>query len=97
VFGDIVGVRLLISSLAASLLAGLGIFAIVAVRFFTNWAIPGWATFATGMLAIILIQFITIATSFTFVVLSSRANLGFLPLRDYAHFVAEAVDLYSHE
>jgi glycosyltransferase involved in cell wall biosynthesis len=97
VFGDIVGVRLLISSLMGSFLAACGILAVIGVRFFTDLAIPGWATFAAGMLVIILMQFITIATSFTFAVLSSRSNLGFLPLRDYAYFVAETVDLYSHE
>jgi hypothetical protein len=97
VFGDIVGVRLLMGSLTAAMLAGLGIIAVVAVRLFTNWAIPGWATYAAGLLAIVLVQFVTIATSFTFVVLSNRSNFSFLPMRDYASFIAETVDLYSHE
>jgi polyisoprenyl-phosphate glycosyltransferase len=97
VFGDIVGVRLLIGSLAGSLLAGLGIVLVAMIRFFTNRAIPGWATYATGTLAIIMIQFITIATSFTFFMLSNRTNLGFVPLRDYSLFVEEALDIYSHE
>ena len=95
VFGDIVGVRLLIASLAASLLAALGIVLVVMIKFLTNWAIPGWATYATGTLVIIMIQLITIATSFTFFVLSNRTNLGFVPLRDYSLFVEEAVELYS--
>jgi polyisoprenyl-phosphate glycosyltransferase len=97
VFGDIVGVRLLLGSLTGALLAGLGIVAVLIVRLFTNWAIPGWATYATGLLAIILIQFIAVATAFTFIVLSNRATFGFLPTRDYGSFVAEIVDLYSHE
>ena len=97
VFGDIVGVRLLIGSLAGSLLAALGIVLVAMTRFLTNWAIPGWATYATGTLAIIMIQLITIATSFTFFVLSNRTNLGFIPLRDYSLFVEEAVKVYSHE
>lgn len=97
VFGDIVGVRLLIISLLGFLLAGLGIFAVAIVRFLTNWAIPGWATVAAGTLAIIMVQFITIATSFTFAILSNRTNLGFLPMRDYARFIEESVIHYSHE
>jgi glycosyltransferase involved in cell wall biosynthesis len=97
VFGDIVGVRLLIGSLAGSFLAGLGIVAVIIIRLFTKWAIPGWATYATGTLAIMAIQLITIATSFTFFVLSNRANLGFVPLRDYSLFVEEVVDIYCHE
>jgi glycosyltransferase involved in cell wall biosynthesis len=94
VFGDIVGVRLLISSLAGALLVGFGIILVVMIRLFTNRAIPGWATYATGSLAIMLFQLITIATSFTFFVLSSRTNLGFVPLRDYSLFVEEVVEIY---
>ena len=97
VFGDIVGVRLLIGSLAGSLLVGVGMVLVVMIRLFTSLAIPGWATYATGTLAIIMIQLITIATSFTFFMLSSRTNLGFVPLRDYSLFVEEAVDIYSGE
>ena len=93
VFGDVVGVRLLIGSLGGSLLAALGIVLVVIIRLFTHRAIPGWATYATGTLAIIMIQFITIATSFTFFVLSSRTNLGFVPLRDYSLFVEEVVEI----
>jgi len=96
VFGDILGVRLLIGSLACSLLAALGIIIVAIIRLFTNLAIPGWATAATGALAIIMIQFITIAGSFTFFVLFSRTNLGFVPLRDYSLFVDEVVDIYCH-
>ncbi len=96
VFGDIVGVRLLIVSLAGSLLAGFGIFLVAIIRLFSNRAVPGWATYATGILAIITIQLISIAASFTFFMLSNRTNLGFLPLRDYSLFVEEVVDIYSH-
>jgi glycosyltransferase involved in cell wall biosynthesis len=95
VFGDIVGVRLLLGSLAGSLLAGFGIVLVAVIRLSTNLAIPGWATYATGTLAIIIIQLITIATSFTFFMLSNRTNLGFVPFRDYSLFVEEAVDIYS--
>jgi hypothetical protein len=97
VFGDIVGVRLLIGALAGSFLAGLGMVLVAMIRFYTDRAIPGWATYATGSLAIMAIQLITIATSFTFFVLSNRTNLGFVPLRDYSLFVEEAADIYCHE
>jgi glycosyltransferase involved in cell wall biosynthesis len=97
VFGDIVGVRLMIYSLSGSLVAGLGIALVVIIRLFTRWAIPGWATSAAGILAIIAIQLIAIATSFTFFVLSARTNLSFIPLRDYSWFVEEATDIYLHD
>jgi glycosyltransferase involved in cell wall biosynthesis len=95
VFADIVGVRLLIASLGASVLSGLGIVVVIAIRIFTELAIPGWATYAVGVLTIIMIQLITIASSFTFFMLSNRINLGFVPFRDYSLFVKDAVDIYS--
>ena len=39
--------------------------------------------------------YITIASSFTFFMLSNRINLGFVPFRDYSLFVKDAVDIYS--
>lgn len=96
VFGDIVGVRLLIGSMAGSLMAGLGIAMVVLTRLFAGGAIPGWATYATGTLAIIMIQLLTMATSFTFFILSNRMNLGFVPSRDSSLFLEEAVDVYPH-
>lgn len=96
VFGDIVGVRILIASMIGSLLSLLGILAVVAIRLFTNRAIPGWATYSIGALAVILIQLITLAASFTFTMLSNRINLNFVPLRDYELFVEEVQDLYCN-
>jgi len=97
VFADVVGVRLLIASLTGFLLAGLGIALVAVIRLFTNLAIPGWATYAAGTLAIILIQCLTIAASFTFFMLSSRTNMGFIPLRDHALFIAAVSEIYRHE
>jgi len=97
VFGDIIGVRILIASLAGSICAGLGILAAVLIRLLTDRAIPGWATYATGTLAIILMQFMTIAASFTFFMLSNRSSYGFIPARDYQLFVAEVRSVYPHE
>lgn len=96
VFSDVVGVRLLVASLVGSLLALLGIIAVVAIRLFTHLAIPGWATYAAGGLVIIMVQFMTMAIGFTFFILSHRTNLGFVPLRDYSLFVIEEVRIYSH-
>jgi polyisoprenyl-phosphate glycosyltransferase len=94
-FGDVVGVRLLATSVAGSVILALGILAVNAIRIFTGRPIPGWAIFSMGTLAIILVQLITVAASFTFTILSNRSNLSFVPLRDYEFFVAEAEDVYN--
>lgn len=94
VFGDVVGTRLLVGSSVGSLLAAAGMVAAI-VRLFTHGAIPGWAAFAAGALAIIFVQFITMAAIFTFFMLANRTNLGFVPLRDYSLFIAEQADIYA--
>jgi glycosyltransferase involved in cell wall biosynthesis len=96
VFGDIVGVRLLIGSLTGSFLAGLTILLVTTIRVLTHRAIPGWVPIATGTLAIVMFQFVAIAASLTLLILSSRTNLGCVPIRDYSLFVEEAVDIYHH-
>jgi hypothetical protein len=89
VFGDIVAVRVFIGSMVGAMAAAFGIGAVIVIRSMTMQAIPGWATYATGVLAIIMIQIITLSLSFTFTMLSSRINLSFVPLRDYGLFVAD--------
>lgn len=94
VFGDIVGTRLLIASVAGSLLATGGIIALI-VRLSAHQAMSGWVAYTAGALAMILVQFITVTAIFTFFMLANRTNLGFVPLRDYSLFVAELVDIYA--
>jgi polyisoprenyl-phosphate glycosyltransferase len=96
VFGDIVGVRLLVAALVGASVAALGVLSVIGTRLFTTAAIPGWATNTAGILLVILFQFVTIAASFTFTILSSRINLSFVPLRDYELFVAETSTVYPH-
>ena len=97
VFGDIVGVRILLLSMVGALVALIGIIAVLCIRLFTSRAIPGWATYSIGMLVVIIMQFITMATSFTFSTLSNRSNLNFIPRRDYELFISNCRDIYRHD
>jgi glycosyltransferase involved in cell wall biosynthesis len=87
VFGDIAGVRILLGSsgLFGSVLALLLV--TVLIRLCTNLAIPGWATYSSGLLVVISSQILTVAFVVAFFILSSRNNLSFVPLRDYKLFV----------
>jgi glycosyltransferase involved in cell wall biosynthesis len=87
VHGEVMGIRLFLSSLALGALALLGLIAVVAIRLGTDLAIPGWASTLSGLLGILLFLFAMSAAMFTFVILSSRSGSWFLPARDYAHFV----------
>ena len=75
-------------------MAVLSILAVAGVRAFSDRAIPSLIIYSLGILAIILIQFIIAATSFTLAILSNRASLSFVPLRDSELFVADVRDIY---
>ena len=88
VFGDRIGVRLL---LVASAIAASGL--IAGVTFFGWWlatggAISSWTPFAA--VTLVLLLFLTFASSlgFVFIILAGRGSGGFLPFREYVHYVS---------
>lgn len=87
VFSEIVSVRVLLASVACIALALLGIMGVVAIRLFTDMAIPGWATFTTGLLLMLLVQSIGFAILFSFTVLANRKSASVILARDFELFV----------
>jgi glycosyltransferase involved in cell wall biosynthesis len=93
VYGELIGVRLLVLSGYFSLLVLAGIVAIAYIRLMTDWAIPGWATYSTGILLILLIQVLMLSLIFCLFILGGRQASSFLPCRDYVHFVRDVETL----
>ena len=95
VHGEAVGVRLLIATSAMIGLDLLAILGTLGVRLATNWAIPGWATTALGVLLIVLLQATLFLIVACFMILAGRHASGFIPLRDHAHFVGDERAAYQ--
>ncbi len=87
VYAEIMGVRLLVASTTLAALALLGLLVTASVRLFTALAIPGWATFTSGILLIVILQAVMFSLLFCFVILSGRQRATYLPLRDYEFMV----------
>jgi hypothetical protein len=87
VHAETIGSRMLVLTLLLGLGIILAMCAVVGVRFLTNLAIPGWATFAFGLLSLMLLQTLFMAMFFAGTVLHGRNVYTFLPSRDHAHFV----------
>lgn len=87
VFADRIGVRALIVSLGLTSVLVAGLLGVVAIRVFTTLAIPGWATSAAGILAVLVTQSLLLALFFAFIIHLGRAGGSFLPARDYSWFV----------
>ena len=95
VFAETVGVRVTLAILGLLAVVVALLSTVVAIRFGTDLAIPGWATTAVGILLVIALQMLTMASGLTFTILFNRNNLSFLPIRDYQYFVGDVAKVYE--
>jgi glycosyltransferase involved in cell wall biosynthesis len=91
VFGDIIGVRLLVTALSLMLVGTAGLVAMVVLRLGTSFAIPDWASYMSGFLFLVLFQIASVSLLLVFIVLSARATVTFIPIRDYQYFIKNVV------
>jgi polyisoprenyl-phosphate glycosyltransferase len=87
VYGDTVGTRILLSTAILLVLVLLVLGIVLLVKFCTDWAIPGWATYVSGFLILSLFQLVLIGTVFSMIILSARNNSNFVPMREYRYYV----------
>ncbi len=90
---EIVSTRMLVGTAILALIFSILLIVVVGVRLFTHLAIPGWATFTSGLLFILLAQSVATLLTVVFSAMMSRNSLGFLPIRDYKYFIAECVEV----
>jgi hypothetical protein len=96
VFGDRIGVRLLIVVSLGMVLAGGALIGVVGIRLLTTLAIPGWATYVSGILLLMLTQMLLIVLVFAFVILAARDTASFIPGRDYIYFTNGVQRMYGN-
>lgn len=87
VYGDVVGVRLLVASAWVILLSLTAIASVVLIRLTTNLAVPGWTSYIVILFFILLLQAVMLSLFFSFIILSGRNSASFLPKRDYHYFI----------
>ena len=86
-FTDVVFARLMtvVSILVTIFL--LAAVAVVAIRFGSTVAIPGWTTTAMGFILLGLFQFLTLLAVMTFTLLSARSNVPSIPVHEAPKFI----------
>ena len=94
-FYETVATRLLLFNaiVGAALLCTIAL--VIAVRITTSLAVPGWATFTTGLLLVMVTQLAATSFSLVFSLIVSRTNMLTIPSRDYSLFV-QCTDLLWH-
>lgn len=94
VYAEVIGVRVLV---AASVLLALdvgGLLVIVTRHRLGAGPEPSWLLFAGGILFLLLFEVIVVSGVLIFSMLSSRANLTFLPIRDFRYFVRDTEEVF---
>jgi hypothetical protein len=97
VFGDVIGIRLLILAILLLVVVSIGIAATVTIKVATTLAIPGWATYVGGILFIIGLQALILSFFFIFIILNSRNSVSFLPAKEYVPFISRFQTIFLAE
>jgi hypothetical protein len=71
----------------------LGIVSVEAAHIEAQLAIPGWATYTGGVVFLLLFQAAGLSFLLIFIILSARASLTFIPIRDYQYFIADVTQI----
>ena len=88
VYSDIVSTRLVMLSGFIVAITCISIILVGIIRFFTDFAVPGWATYSILAMTIILFQALFMGIFALFIFLSSRSNKSIIPLKEFEVFVS---------
>jgi hypothetical protein len=92
-FSETVTTRILLANFFFVVLLGIVLAIVVGLRILTDLAIPGWATYTVGIILILVVQSLSISFGLVFSQISNRTRMEFIPIRDYAPFVAQLRNL----
>ena len=94
VFTEIIASRLLVFSFFMILVAVVAIVVILFVKYFTDKAIPGWATTTVSSMLIVILQSFLLSLFTIFLYLSSQGQRKFIPAYHYKDYLASAETIH---
>jgi len=95
VFAPVVGTRMLLIFSGFSLLFFAGILCIFGIKFFTDLAIPGWATYTTGILGLLIFQSLSLSLLFVFFILNGKNPSQSVPKQNYHLFIERSEKIWD--
>ena len=91
---DTTAVRLVLFCVMMVVVSIFGIGVVVALRLFTDTAVPGWASYLVFSFLIVILQAFLISLLLVFIVLSYRTQSQFIPARQFQDFVEKVEKVY---
>ena len=88
VFAARIGVRLLAVTTVLAAAAAFVIGAVLVRLYVHGGPVPSWMAYLVGTLVVLIFQAAVVSLMFVFTILGGREGAAFLPLRDYAYYVA---------
>jgi hypothetical protein len=88
VFGDRIGVRLLIAAFAVIVAATAAAVLFVVRQTAAGVPIGAWVPYAAIAMSLLLFLMFATTLGFVFIILAGRGNAGFLPFREFSHYVS---------
>jgi glycosyltransferase involved in cell wall biosynthesis len=90
---EVLSIRILILAGVFAMFGMAALSAIIGIHLFTSFPIPGWATATCGLIALLLLQVLSLAFTFAMQSVSVHGNNGLIPARDCSNFVRSAEHL----
>ena len=87
VYTEVVVIRLLLFSMASSVIAISSIITVMCIKVFTQFAIPGWASSMSLLILNIALQFALVSLIITLLTLFNRKNIQLPPKKYYHDFI----------
>jgi hypothetical protein len=94
VYGDVIGIRLLVAASTLLLAISGGLTAALLLRSGTSPGEPGLPMILGGVLLFVTFQVAVVSSILVFSVLGGRATLTFLPIRDYRYFIKDVTKTF---
>jgi len=95
VYADLAFTRVFLAALGASAMTVVSMLAVVAIRFLSGLAIPGWTSTVFGDLVILLAISLVTILAITMITLASRSYRPIIPLTDAPSFIVDRTVLLS--
>ena len=96
VFAARIGVRLLVVTAVLAGAAAVVIGVVLARLYLHGGPVPPWMAYLVGTLIVLIFQAAALSLMFVFTILGGREGAAFLPLRDYAYYVARMDHVLPH-
>jgi polyisoprenyl-phosphate glycosyltransferase len=88
VFMDTIASKLLMFSIALTVLSVAGIVTIILIKGFTQMAIPGWASTIASLCLVVFLQCFLLSLFTLFLYLSAQSQRKFIPALHFAEYIA---------